>query len=59
MAGRGPRLAVGARLGANHCVDVAAGLENVGETKFDVVIEAVGKPETWEAARALARKVAR
>jgi L-iditol 2-dehydrogenase len=62
LAGRGPRLAVAEKLGANRVID-AAGQNNLVETvaasgsgPFDLVIEAVGKPETWEAATRLARK---
>ncbi|MGH7972721.1 MAG: zinc-binding dehydrogenase, partial [Limisphaerales bacterium] len=57
--GRGEtRLATARRLGA-EAVAVPAGepLEAViPDAPYDVVIEAVGKPETWEAAVRLARK---
>ncbi|HEV2209221.1 MAG TPA: zinc-binding dehydrogenase [Verrucomicrobiae bacterium] len=59
-AGRGEtRLATARRLGAEAAVEVPAGepLEAIiPEAPYDVVIEAVGKPETWEAAVRLARK---
>jgi L-iditol 2-dehydrogenase len=62
VAGRGPeRLAVAARLGA-AIVDttgrsnLAVAVKTAGGGAFDLVIEAVGKPETWEAATRLARK---
>jgi len=62
VAGRGAeRLAVAAKLGA-RIVDIA-GRSDLAEAVisargggFDLVIEAVGKPETWEAATRLARK---
>ena len=62
LAGRGPRLAVGEKLGAHHIIDVGMGsdlietITRAGFGPFDLVIEAVGKPETWEAAVQLARK---
>jgi L-iditol 2-dehydrogenase len=62
VAGRGEaRLAAARRLGAERVIDVAgqadpAGTIEAGGSGFDVVIEAVGKPETWEAATRLARK---
>jgi L-iditol 2-dehydrogenase len=59
VSGRGEkRLAVARRLGAARVIDVArdeASGSN-GEVTFDAVIEAVGKPETWEAAVRLVRK---
>jgi L-iditol 2-dehydrogenase len=60
-AGRGEkRLATARRLGAAAVVPVRPGMELAaappGEQLFDVVIEAVGKPETWEAAVRLVRK---
>ncbi len=63
LAGRGAeRLAAAAKLGAaivdmtgRH--DLAAAVKSAcGGGGFDLVIEAVGKPETWEAALRLARK---
>jgi len=61
VAGRGEeRLALARRLGA-AVIEVAAG-EDAGEKiraakrTFDVVIEAAGKPETWELAVQLVRK---
>ncbi|HWD18655.1 MAG TPA: alcohol dehydrogenase catalytic domain-containing protein [Verrucomicrobiae bacterium] len=62
LAGRGPRLALGQSLGASDIIEIspdaslhaAVTTANVGP--FDLVIEAVGKPETWEAAVRLVRK---
>jgi L-iditol 2-dehydrogenase len=62
LAGRGKRLAAGQKLGADHIIDV--GREgNLAEVikagaphEFDLVIEAVGKPEAWEAATRIVRK---
>ncbi len=60
LAGRGaPRLQVARRLGADAVVEVSG--DNVVEATsalrpFDVVIEAVGTPQTWEAATRLVRK---
>ncbi len=64
VAGRGEaRLAAAVRLGAGAVIDV--GLEGdilkavtarLPKPDFDVVIEAVGKPEAWEAAVKLVRK---
>jgi L-iditol 2-dehydrogenase len=59
VSGRGEkRLAVARRLGAERILEATSGPESdVGaELTFDVVIEAVGKPETWEAAVRLVRK---
>ena len=63
LAGRGlERLETGRRLGAAKVVDVsgvqdlAAHREVLEAGPFDVCIEAVGKPETWEASVRLARK---
>jgi L-iditol 2-dehydrogenase len=56
------RLERARHLGARKAIDVGNGLDLVAEvrktagTNFDVVIEAVGKPETWEAAAKLVRK---
>jgi L-iditol 2-dehydrogenase len=61
VAGRGQkRLEAAARLGAGQVFDVA-GQEDAakavpGDLSFDVVIEAVGKPHSWEAAVRLVRK---
>lgn len=61
-AGRGEvRLQTARRLGAERVVDIA-GTNDLVKTiqtlgvPFDVVIEAVGKPEVWEAATRLVRK---
>jgi len=62
LAGRGPRLAMGEKLGANHILDIPAPVDlleaitGAGLGPFDLVIEAVGKPETWQAATRLVRK---
>ena len=61
-AGRGEgRLQAARRLGADQVIDVsqrelAAAVQSDCAKPFDVVIEAVGKPETWEAAVQLVRK---
>jgi L-iditol 2-dehydrogenase len=60
VAGRGKqRLDAARRLGAKQVFNVGA-TSNLGVVPagavFDVVIEAVGKPETWEAAVRLVRK---
>ncbi len=60
VAGRGPqRLERARRLGADAILpslghNASPSVQN--EPRFDVVIEAVGKPETWEAAVRLVRK---
>ncbi len=59
VSGRGEkRLAVARRLGAERILEAASGTETkvAADLTFDVVIEAVGKPETWEAAVRLVRK---
>ncbi len=63
MVGRGEkRLAAARKLGANHVIDVTndddvvSAVKAVAPKPFDVVVEAVGKPETWEAAVKLVRK---
>lgn len=65
LAGRGEkRLHAATRLGADQVVDVSAETNSVprinsaaaGSSGFDVVIEAVGKPQTWEEAVQLVRK---
>lgn len=63
VAGRGAsRLTAAARLGASRCIDAAAAPEWWREVKsggargFDVVIEAVGRPEVWEQAVQTVRK---
>jgi L-iditol 2-dehydrogenase len=59
---RTARLAVAKNLGAAQVVDIGDGVDLVSkvraaaETKFDAVIEAVGRSETWEAAVQLVRK---
>jgi L-iditol 2-dehydrogenase len=59
--GRGKnRLDAARALGASQVLDVTdhtpLARDVTGSTPFDVVIEAVGKPETWEAAVQLVRK---
>lgn len=61
VAGRGAnRLRAASRLGAGHVFDAAkdeASLQAyASQASFDVVIEAIGKPETWERAVRLVRK---
>jgi L-iditol 2-dehydrogenase len=63
VAGRGEsRLAAARRLGAEEIIEVPTGTEtetvlgSAGVPPADVVIEAVGRPETWEAAVRLVRK---
>jgi L-iditol 2-dehydrogenase len=60
VVGRGKqRLEAARRLGAKHVYDVGARSDLTVVPRngvFDVVIEAVGKPETWEAAARLVRK---
>jgi L-iditol 2-dehydrogenase len=59
---RAARLQAAEQLGAAHVIDISDGknlvktIRRVAEEAFDVVIEAVGKPEVWEAAVALVRK---
>jgi L-iditol 2-dehydrogenase len=62
-AGRGEvRLQTARKLGAERMIDltgkddVAGVIQSEARAGFDVVIEAVGKPEVWEAAVKLARK---
>jgi len=61
VAGRGQkRLATAARLGAERIIEAPPHSDLLSlappGSVFDVVIEAVGKPETWEAAVRLVRK---
>ena len=64
VAGRGAnRLRAASRLGADRIFDAGKDgniVQAVGDAytprEFDVVIEAIGKPETWEAAIRLVRK---
>lgn len=61
VAGRGEkRLQAARKLGATQIFDVGASGDIVGavpkDERFDAVIEAVGKPEAWEAAAKLVRK---
>jgi L-iditol 2-dehydrogenase len=59
---RAARLDAAKKLGAAQIVDIGDGnnliskIRAATETKFDAVIEAVGKPEIWEAAVQLVRK---
>jgi L-iditol 2-dehydrogenase len=56
------RLEAAQRLGAGEVIDIGDGrtlvekIHNATDARFDVVIEAVGRPETWEAAVRLVRK---
>ena len=61
VAGRGEkRLQTARKLGATQVFDVGAGGDILGVVpkgeRFDAVIEAIGKPEAWEAATKLVRK---
>jgi L-iditol 2-dehydrogenase len=59
---RAPRLEAARRLGANQVIDIGDGgnlvttIREASKTHFDSVIEAVGKPATWEASVHLVRK---
>jgi L-iditol 2-dehydrogenase len=59
---RAARLAAAKKLGAAQVIDIGDGADLVSkiraatEIKFDAVIEAVGRPEIWEAAVQLVRK---
>ena len=59
---RAGRLEAARKLGAQHVIDVGDGHDLVAKVRahskepFDVVIEAVGKPEAWEACVHLVRK---
>lgn len=59
---RAPRLAAASRLGAAHVIDVGtseafvARLQDETGGGFDAVVEAVGRPEVWEASVDLVRK---
>ncbi len=59
---RAARLEAAKKLGASQAIDIGDGKNLVekiraeSKTRFDAVIEAVGKPETWEAAVQLVRK---
>ena len=59
---RAARLEAAQRLGANQVVDIGDGsglvtrVREATKTHFDAVIEAVGRPETWEASVHLVRK---
>ncbi len=62
LAGRGPRLQTAQKLGVDSIIDVGVAGDLVAAANkedgqgYDVVIEAVGKPEAWQAATRLARK---
>jgi len=62
LAGRGPRLETARKLRVDRLIDVGASGDLVaaagkeGSRNFDVVIEAVGQPEAWQAATRLVRK---
>ena len=59
---RAARLKTAKRLGAAHVVDIGDGrslvekIRAATKTHFDAVVEAVGKPEAWEASVHLVRK---
>ena len=59
---RAPRLEAARRLGAGHVIDVGDGhnlvtkVREASKEHFDVVIEAVGRPEVWESSVHLVRK---
>ena len=59
---RAPRLEAAQRLGASQTIDIGDGrnlpakVRAATKTQFDAVIEAVGRPETWEATVHLVRK---
>jgi L-iditol 2-dehydrogenase len=59
---RAARLEAAQRLGASQAIDIGDGwnlpakIRAATKTNFDVVIEAVGRPETWEASVHLVRK---
>jgi L-iditol 2-dehydrogenase len=59
---RAPRLNAARRLGAAKVIDVGDGgnlvkkVRDASKEQFDVVVEAVGKPEVWEASVRLVRK---
>jgi L-iditol 2-dehydrogenase len=59
---RAPRLEAGARLGADSVIDIGDGnnlvarVQKETRARFDAVVEAVGKPEVWEAGVQLVRK---
>ena len=59
---RAARLEAAQRLGANQTIDIGDGrnlpakIRAATKTHFDAVIEAVGRPETWEAGVHLVRK---
>ena len=59
---RAVRLEAAQRLGANRTIDIGEGwnlpatVRAATKTHFDAVIEAVGRPETWEASVHLVRK---
>jgi len=59
---RAPRLEAARRLGADRVIDLEnAGdpigrIQEAGSASFDAVVEAVGKPELWQAAVQLVRK---
>jgi L-iditol 2-dehydrogenase len=59
---RAPRLEAAKKLGAIEIIDIGDGnnlvtkIREATKTHFDAVIEAVGRPETWEASVHLVRK---
>ena len=59
---RAARLAAAEKLGASQVIDIGDGadlvskIRNGSKTQFDTVVEAVGRPDVWEAATQVVRK---
>jgi L-iditol 2-dehydrogenase len=56
VAGRGRRLEMARQLGAHQVIEASGQTDFRAAGDFDAVIEAVGKPEAWEAAARSVRK---
>jgi L-iditol 2-dehydrogenase len=56
VAGRGRRLELARQLGAHQVIEAGSQTDFRDAGEFDAVIEAVGKPQAWEAAARSARK---
>ncbi len=56
LAGRGQRLEMARQLGAHQLIEANGQADFRAAGEFDAVIEAVGKPEAWEAAARSVRK---
>jgi L-iditol 2-dehydrogenase len=56
VAGRGRRLEMARQLGAHQVIEANGQTDFRAAGEFDAVIEAVGKPEAWEAAARSVRK---